>query len=112
MAVAGHSLEVDVTHLHAGADRCADAAGIALSGAGNLAAKSPSEGMFGDFAAAHAFHGALAAAHRAHVELLHDHHRSLTDISDKSRSAADEFMAQDASGAESLRAAEVRIASL
>ena len=107
-----HSLEVDVTHLHAGADRCVDAAGIALSGAGNLESKSPTAGIFGDFPAAHAFHGALATAHQSHVERLQEHHRSLTDISDKSRSAADEFTAQDASGAESVQAAEARIDSV
>lgn len=110
--MAVHSLEVDVTHLHAGADRCVDAAGIALSGAGNFESKSPTTGMFGDFPAAHAFHGALATAHQSHVERLQGHHRSLTDISDKSRAAADQFTAQDASGAESLRAAEASIDSV
>ena len=108
----GQSLEVDVTHLHAGADRCTDAAGIASAGARNLAGKQPAEGMFGDFPAAHAFHGALAAAHQAHVERLSDHHRALTDIGDKSRSAAYEFTARDAAEADSMRAAEARIDSI
>jgi hypothetical protein len=100
------SMEVDSRHLHAGADRCADAASAAQAAAGKLAAMEPMVGMFGDFAEAHAFHEAITTAHQGHIEQLRAHHRALTDISDKSRSGADEFTAQDASAADSLRAAE------
>jgi uncharacterized protein DUF2563 len=110
--MAVHTLEVDATHLHAGAERCVDAAGIAMAGAGNLEGKSPTAGMFGDFPAAHAFHGALATAHQAHVDRLHDHHRALTDIGDKSRSAAYEFTARDVAEADSVHAAETRFDSI
>lgn len=98
------SMEVDATHLHAGADRCADAAATALKAAGKLADKAPKSGMFGDFAAAHEFHAALSAAHQAHVEKLQGHHRELIDIGYKSRSGANSFTAQDADGADSVRA--------
>lgn len=100
------SMEVDTAHLHAGAERCTDAAQTALAAAGKLAGKKPTAGMFGDFAEAHEFHEALSAAHQGHIEQLRGHHRALTDISDKSRSAAHEFTARDASSADSLRTAE------
>lgn len=104
--MAEQSMEVDTAHLHAGADRCSDAAQTALAAAGKLAGKVPTVGMFGDFAEAHEFHEALSAAHQGHIEQLHGHHRALTEISDKSRSAAHEFTARDASAADSLQAAE------
>jgi Protein of unknown function (DUF2563) len=104
--MAGTSMEVDPTHLQAGADRCSDAAGTALAAAGKLAEKKPTAGMFGDFAEARAFHEAISATHQDHVEQLHGHHRVLTDISDKSRSGADEFTGRDTSAADSLRATE------
>lgn len=104
--MAGRSMKVDTAHLHAGADRCSDAAATALGAAGKLAEKGPMAGMFGDFAGAHEFHGAISAAHRDHIAQLQGHHRALTDISDKSRSAANEFTAGDSSTAVSLLAAE------
>ena len=104
--MSGRSMEVNPAHLHAGADRCVDAADTALAGAGKLEGKRPAAGIFGDFAAAHDFHEALSTSHSAHVEQLQDHHRSLTDVSTKSRSAANEFIARDASSADSVRAAE------
>lgn len=99
-------MEVDAAHLHAGADRCSDAARTAQAAAGKLAGKGPAAGMFGAFAEANAFHAAVSAARQNHIEQLHDHHRALTDISDKSRSGAEKFSARDASTADSLRAAE------
>jgi cob(I)alamin adenosyltransferase len=105
-------MEVDTAHLHAGADRCRDAAGTALAAAGKLAEKKPAVGMFGDFDEAHAFHQAISAAHQDHIERLHGHHRALTDVGDKSRSAAHEFTARDASTADSLRAAEAGFSTL
>lgn len=110
--MAEHSMEVDTTHLHAGAERCSDAAQTALTAAGKLAAKQPTAGMFGDFAEAHAFHEAVSAAHQDHIEQLNGHHRALTDIGDKSRTGADTFTARDASSADSLQAAEADIAAL
>ncbi len=99
-------MEVDTAHLHAGADRCGDAAGMALTAAGKLAEKTPASGMFGDFAEAHAFRQAVSSAHRDHVEQLHAHHRALTDIGDKTHAAANEFAAHDASAADGIRAAQ------
>lgn len=104
--MAESSMEVDTVHLHAGADRCNDAAGTALAAAGNLAQKKPTMGMFGNLDEANDFHQTVSAAHQSQVEQLHAHHRALTDISDKSRSGAGEFAAGDATNADSLRAAE------
>jgi Protein of unknown function (DUF2563) len=101
--MAAESMKVDPTHLHAGADRCSDAAGAAMAGAVKLATKKPTAGIFGDFGEAHALHGAISAAHLDHVEQLHGHHRALTEISDKSRTAAYEFTSVDGSTADSLR---------
>lgn len=103
--MAERSMEIDTAHLHAGADRCGEAADTALAAAGKLAEKKPTAGMFGDFDEAHEFHGALTAAHQGHVEQLHGHHRALTDVGDKSRSGAEQFTAQDASSADSIRTA-------
>ncbi len=105
-------MEVDIAHLHAGADRCGDAARMAQAAADKLAGKQPTAGMFGDFAEAHEFHQAIVAAHQGHIELLNGHHRGLADISDKSRSAAHEFTAGDASAADSLRAGEAGFGTL
>ena len=107
--MAEQSMEVDTVHLHAGADRCGDAADTALAAAGKLAGKEPTSGMFGDFAEAHEFHAAVSSAHRGHVEQLQEHHRALNDIGDKSRSAANQFTTTDASSADTLRAAEAGI---
>ena len=103
------SMEVDTTHLHAGATRCHEAAETALNAAGKLDAKKPAAGMFGDFDEAHDFHQALTTAHQGHVEQLQGHHRSLTDIGEKSHSGANAFTAAEASNAETLRAAEAQI---
>ena len=104
--MSGSSMEVDSPHLHAGAERCSDAAWAARAAAGRLAETRPMVGMFGDFDQAHSFHRAVSAAHQAHIEQLRAHHRALSDISDKSRSGADEFTARDASIADSLCATE------
>jgi len=104
--VAERSMEVDTAHLHAAADRCEDAARMALAAADKLAGKQPTAGMFGDFDEAHGFHRAIAAAHQGHIEQFSSHHRALSGISDKSRSAAYEFTARDGSTADSLRATE------
>jgi uncharacterized protein DUF2563 len=110
--MAAGSMEVDPTHLHAGADRCSDAAAAAMGAAGKLAGKKPTAGIFGDFGEAHAFHEAISAAHQDHIEKLHGHHRALTDLGDKSRSAAHEFTVRDASAADSLRGAGADLGGL
>jgi len=82
--VAEQSLEIDTELLAAGAARCGDAAGMAVGGAKKLADKSPSAGIFGDFAEAHAFHDAVSAAHQGHVQQLIEHHRALSTVGEKS----------------------------
>ena len=103
--MADRGMEVDTDHLHAGADRCIDAAGTAMAAAGRLAEKKPPAGMFGDFEAAQSYHRAVAQAHEAHVEQLNAHHRDLTGVGEKSRSGADQFTAGDVSAADALKAA-------
>jgi hypothetical protein len=99
-------MKIDTDLLTAGSARCGDAAGMAVTGAKKLADKSPSAGIFGDFAEAHAFHDAVSAAHQGHVEQLFEHHRALTTVGEKGHTAANTFTATDTSGADSLRAAE------
>jgi hypothetical protein len=96
-------MEVDTAHLHAGADRCGDAAATASAAAGRLADSKPQPGVFGDFAEAHALHQAVARAHQGHVELLRTHHRVLSGIGEKSRAGAELFSANDASYADAVQ---------
>lgn len=103
--MAEQGMEVDTAHLHAGADRCCDAAVTSSAAAGRLADKQPQAGIFGDFAEAHVFHQAVLQAHQGHVELLRAHHRMLSDIGEKSRSGAELFIASDASSANAVQAA-------
>jgi hypothetical protein len=101
----GHVMKVDTGHLRGGANGCAEAAGMALSGAERFAGKAPQTGIFGDFAEAHGFHGAVVAAHKDHVDQLHGHHQALTAIGDKGHSAAATFASTDESEGSSIVAA-------
>ena len=98
-------MKVDTNQLRTGATRCADAAGMALSGAERLAGKSPQTGIFGDFAEAQGFHQAVVDAHKSHVDQLHGHHRSLTRIGDNGHAAAATFSSTDESEGSSIATA-------
>ncbi|WP_423797435.1 DUF2563 family protein [Mycolicibacterium moriokaense] len=90
-------MKVDTNQLRTGATGCADAAGMALSGAERLGGKAPRTGIFGDFAEAQGFHATVVASHKSHVDQLHGHHRSLTAIGDRGHAAAATFSSTDES---------------
>lgn len=82
-------VEPDV--LKDGADVSRSAGKIVLSGADALSHASIPAGMFGDFEAAHAYHGKLTAGHQSHVQAMRGNHRTLTDVGDKAHNAATSF---------------------
>ena len=77
------------------ADTAAYAADLAKKGAARLEGAELPNGMFGDFDAAHSFHGTVTSAHGRHVDQLHNHHATLTDTSNKVHSVAQAFKAAD-----------------
>jgi hypothetical protein len=77
--------------LHSGATDSGLAGEHAQTGGDHLAGASPAAGMFGDFNAAHAFHGTVTEARTHHVEGLQRHQEFLTGIDQKARQAATNF---------------------
>ena len=61
-------------------------------------------GMFGDFAAAEAFHEAVSSAQAQHMSNLQDHHQALTAVATKAHYAATGFANMDEHNATELRA--------
>ena len=61
--------------------------------------------MFGDFEAAHCFHGALTAAHQIHVTTMDGHRTELDAIAQKANCAANTFLVQDEQAAGDVKAA-------
>jgi hypothetical protein len=95
---------VDPALLNSGANeshRAGDHAGI---GADTLARGPVLSGMFGDFAAAEAFHDEVRAAHGRHVRGLHARRQGLAVIGQKAQQAAVQFTDMDESNAATLRA--------
>ena len=90
--------------LHSGANESHRAGRQARDGADHLARGPLASGMFGDFAAADAFHEAVSSAHAQHVKTLQAHHESLTSVGTKAHYAAREFTAMDRRNAAELRA--------
>ncbi len=84
-------MRVEPDVLKDGADVSRNAGQIALSGADALAQASIPAGLFGDFDAAHAFHGKLTVVHHSHVRAMRGNHRTLTDVGDKVHNAATSF---------------------
>lgn len=95
---------VDPGLLQLGAKESHRAGEHARDGADHLARGPVAAGMFGDFAAADAFHEALSAARDAHARSLQAHHDALAAAGAKANYAATEFNAMDERGAEELRA--------
>jgi hypothetical protein len=75
--------EVDTGVLHSGSDFSGFAGAAARKAANRLTEASLPQGIFGDFAAADAFHSAVTTARDTHVQRSHDHDARLTDISSK-----------------------------
>lgn len=95
---------VDTELLHSGGDQSHRAGGHAQDGADQLAQGTVTSGMFGDFAAADAFHTAVAAAHQQHVQNLQGHSETLTGVGTKAHHAANGFTNMDEHNASELRA--------
>ncbi|MDX1883506.1 DUF2563 family protein [Mycolicibacterium sp. 120270] len=82
-------VEPDVLKDGAGVSR--NAGQIVNDGADALAQAVIPAGIFGDFEAAHSFHGRLSAGHRSQVQAMRGNHRTLTDVGDKAYRAALSF---------------------
>ena len=95
---------VDTELLHSGGNESHRAGGHAQDGADNLARGPLVSGMFGDFAAADAFHEAVTAAHAQHVKNLQAHQETLTAVGSKAHHAAKGFTTMDTHNAAELRA--------
>jgi len=97
-------VEVDPHLLRAGATMAQDAGRHIGSGADQLAQAQLPAGMFGDFAAAQAFHAALSGHHTQNVQLMRDHHSTLSATGTKAHAAAAAFVETDECNAEVIRA--------
>jgi len=95
---------VDPELLRSGGDESHRAGGHALDGADRLSRGPLMSGMFGDFAAAEAFHDAVTTTHAQHVSNLQAHHESLTSTGSKAHLAATGFNEMDERNADEMRA--------
>src|SRR5690349_21406017 len=75
--------EVDSGLLRSGSDSSGFAGAAARKAANRLTEASLPQGIFGEFAAAQAFHSAVSTARDGHVQRSQDHHARLTDIESK-----------------------------
>jgi hypothetical protein len=88
-------MQVNTDGLHAGANQSYDAADHADAGHGTLSRAAVASGIFGDFDAAHSFHGAVTDAHTHHVSRLDGHTRRLGTVGDKAHKAGADFREMD-----------------
>src|ERR1700679_1703103 len=95
---------VDRDLLNAGATESHRAGAHARTGADQLARGPLVEAMFGDFAAAEAFHDEVSRAHGHHVRGLQASHEGLATIGSKAQRAVFQFTDMDESNAAELRA--------
>ncbi|OBH55710.1 hypothetical protein A5685_09580 [Mycobacterium colombiense] len=95
---------VDTELLHSGGNQSHRAGGHAQEGADQLAGGTVASGMFGDFAAAAAFHSAVSAAHGQHVKTLQGHSETLTGVGTKAHTAANGFTNMDKNNATEMQA--------
>lgn len=95
---------VDTELLHSGGNESHRAGGHAQDGADHLARGPLMSGMFGELAAADAFHEAVTAAHAQHVKNLQAHQEALTAVGTKAHYAAKGFSNMDTHNAAELRA--------
>ncbi|MGY4710757.1 DUF2563 family protein [Mycolicibacterium sp. CBM1] len=96
-------MQVDVEEMRSGANRSYNAAWLAMEGADQLSRARVTTGIFGDFAAAEAFHGVLGEAHSNHVQRLRDHDSRLGVLGDKAHTTASAFLDMEDRNAEALR---------
>jgi hypothetical protein len=95
---------VDPGSLNSGANESHRAGEHARIGADRLARGPLLSGMFGDFAAAEAFHDGIRAAHGRQVRGLQARHEGLTAVGRIAQQAAVQFTDMDESNAATLRA--------
>lgn len=95
---------VETELLRQGANESHRAGGHARDGADRLTHAPLMSGMFGDFAAAGAFHAALIAARDQHAEALQAHQQALTAVGTKAHCAVGAFTEMDQHNAAELRA--------
>jgi hypothetical protein len=94
---------VDTGLLHSGATESHRAGRHAQDAADHLSRGPLLAGMFGDFAAAEAFHDAVSVTHAKHVKGLQAHHETLTAIGGQAQRAAVEFTDMEEHNAAKLR---------
>jgi uncharacterized protein DUF2563 len=102
---------VNTGTLHTGANDSHRAGEHAHDGANHLLATSPVAGMFGNFAAADAFHEAVAQAHTHHTTKLRAHQQALRDVGDKAHTVATAFSKMDERNASKLKAVQCNSAT-
>ena len=90
--------------LHSGGTQSHRAGDHAQEGAGHLSRGPLMAGMFGEFAAAEAFHDAVHSTRTQHVKQLQAHQEALSAIGSKAHLAATRFSGMDARNAAALRA--------
>lgn len=100
----GVAMFVDTGLLHLGASDSHLAGDHAQDGVGHLSRGPVVSGMFGEFAAAEAFHGAVTSAHAQQVKTLQAHQRVLTAVGGNARRTAEGFTGMDERNAAELRA--------
>jgi hypothetical protein len=95
---------VDMGLLHSGGSQTHRAGDHAQEGADRLSRGPVMSGMFGDFAAADAFHNAMSVAHGKHVKSLQAHRESLNSIGGKAHKAATAFTEMEKHNTAEVRA--------
>jgi hypothetical protein len=95
---------VDMGLLHSGGSQTHRAGDHAHDGADRLSRGPVMSGMFGDFAAADAFHQAVSVAHGKHVKNLQAHGESLNSIGGKAHKAAAGFTEMEERNTAEVRA--------
>ncbi len=95
---------VDTRLLHAGGSDSHRAGEHAQEGANALSRAPLSSGMFGEFAAADAFHEAVDSARAQHATNLQAHQQVLTAVGDKAHRATAGFTEMDDHTACEMRA--------
>ena len=100
----GVTMFVDTELLRSGANESYRAGGHAQDAADRLSRGPVMSGMFGEFAAAEAFHDAVRFAHTQHVKTLQAHQEVLSAVGSNAHRAAAAFSAMDARNAAEERA--------
>ncbi|MEX3654953.1 DUF2563 family protein [Mycolicibacterium fortuitum] len=98
-------LDFNTHFMQAAGDSSGFAGEAAKKAASRLADAGASQGIFGDFDAANAFHSALVAARDDHVQRAHDHDARLRDISGKAHSGAWALTETDGNSADAIGSA-------